>query len=173
MKKTILFLILAFLVSISTPLNSYAGDYIGEYCFQLDNYPVERFFWKVEQVDDLFQISGSCPHFEGSLNGGGTLDFLMINLVMTEADPDGWQRVLLIAINLLDFTGTATFKWFDDLGNPGGVYIDEPFSRVPCSAPPVQEGPDSRIKTQVGQSCPEGEFMTGLDNDGNIICRSP
>jgi hypothetical protein len=50
MKKVILVLILAFLVSIATPLNSYAGEYIGKYCFLLDNYPIERFVWEVEQV---------------------------------------------------------------------------------------------------------------------------
>lgn len=173
MKKVILFLILAFLVSISTPLNSDASDYLGEICFQLDNFPVERFFWKVEKVDDLYQISGSCPHFGGNMNGGGALDFLTVFLVMTEADPDGWQRTFSIDISLIDLTGTATFKWFDENGNPGGVYIDEPVSHVPCSAPLDSEGPDSRMKTQIAQSCPDGEFMTGLDNEGNIICRGP
>ena len=173
MKRVILFLILAFLVSINTPLNSYAGDYAGKICFQLDNYPVERFVWELDKVGDAYQITGTCPHFRGGLNGGGSFDFLTLDLVMTETDRDGWLRIFSIEIDLPSLTGTADFKWFDDLGHPAGVYNDEPFSYVPCSAPLDPEGPDSRMRTQVGQICPDGDSMYGLDNEGNIICRGP
>ena len=119
--------------------------HIGKYCFQLDNFPIERFVWEVEQVGDAYQLTGRCPYWNSGMSGGGaTNGSNVVNFVMTEADPDGWRRIFSIAINLSSLTGTADFQWFDDSGDISGVYNDEPISNVPCSAALDVEGPNSR-----------------------------
>ena len=130
-------MIIAIVVPVTTPLNSYAGDYIGTYCFSLDNLPEEWYKWDIEQIGDSYQISGSCPIYEGAMSGGGAVVAPnVVQLVVTEGNPDGFRRTMSVEIDLTTLNGIVSYQWINNQGGVTLVVVDQPISNISCPATP-------------------------------------
>ena len=119
------------------PSVTYAGTYIGIYCFKLDNYD-DTWGWAIEQIvaNSVYSVTGLNLTYNGAMNGGGAVaGSNHLRLSVTETDSaNGDRAVYAIDLNLATLKGTVDFSWIDLNNTAYLTFTNEPFSNVSCGA---------------------------------------
>lgn len=117
-----------------------AGDYLGHFCFKLDNWP-DFYSWQVDKVGNAYDITGIDPGYPAAMSGGGAVTGGYLYLSVIESAPDAWAySIHNMKISTSTWKGTDTITWFNYDGTPYVWYLNEPLSKVPCSLAAEIEG---------------------------------
>lgn len=134
MKKLFLLAIgITLTIIFMVPSSSNAGDYLGKFCFQWDNFPANVLELNVETLGDAFQISGEELFYNAPLDGSAILVGNNLNMVLTFANPVTNRRVIwAIDLDLTTLNGTGDGSFMDYQNNLSASYLDEPLHYISC-----------------------------------------
>lgn len=138
MKKIILLALCSVLVCMLLfPAGSYAGTFIGKFCFKFDAY-ADTWVWEVTQVNypggKAYQVTGYDTVYPAAMDGGGNIVGSSLLLSVTETQKTGRRAIHAIDLNLGTLGGKDWFSWHNPDGTGHVTYSGLGFHQIACPA---------------------------------------